>query len=1009
MLRKRFRNRPSLRGLIYLTAAALVGMPLQADMKHLPDDPSPEENTLPPFLCCENPWVDSVMTVLTPDERIGQLFMVAAYSNQGEKHEENILSLIRDQHIGGLIFMQGGPVRQAGLTNRYQAASRIPLMMAMDAEWGLAMRLDSTVQYPRQMALGAMQGDDMVERMGADIARQMQRLGVQISFSPVVDVNSNPANPVIGSRSFGESKENVARKGLAYMRGLQNGHVLANAKHFPGHGDTDKDSHLALPVVKHSRARLDQIELYPFKTLIDAGVGSIMVAHLHVPVLDSAKNRATTLSHAVVTDLLKKQMNFRGLVFTDALGMKGVADFNAPGEVDVKALLAGNDVLLFSADVPKAIEGIKKAIADGKITQNEVDERCRRILMFKHWAGLANWKPVDVNHLYEDLNDPSYDFAQARIAEEAITLVKNDMRLVPLMQPDTLKMASLAIGAGEDNPFQTTMKLYGAVDCFQAGNKLKDDEIKKWVNKLSTYECVVLSVHNTSHRPSSNFGVTTTTQKLVEQLEGKTKVILQLFANPYVLGKIPSLAKANVIAVGYEEGEWLQKMSAEALWGAIPFKGKLPVTAAVAYPAGYGIETKSLNRLRYTVPEDAGIKGSTLQRIDDLVREAIDAGAFPGCQVLAARNGSVFFYKTYGYHTYDKKDPVLPTDIYDLASITKVAASTAAIMYWVDRGKINVDDTLGAYLDFPPGCNKGGIVIRDLLTHQAGLPAWIPFWKETMSGRTPSTDWYHKVGNSRYPLRVIKGMYARADLPDTMYARINAASLSGEKKYLYSDLGYYYMKKIVEKLAGCPLDHFVDSVFYKPMSLPAISFKPFEKFPEDRIPPTENDVLFRQQLVQGEVHDPGAAMLGGVGGHAGLFANAACLAAMMQMFLNKGTYGGRRYLSEATLNEFTKCQFCIENNRRGIGFDKPDPDPNKGGSACKCASYLSFGHSGFTGTLAWADPENGLLYVFLSNRVYPDAENKKLLSMNVRTNIQEVLYDALVDLNPSTKKNAAKP
>ncbi|MCB0396346.1 MAG: serine hydrolase [Flavobacteriales bacterium] len=957
-------------------------------------------NKLPPFLCCEDAWADSVMAALSPDERIGQLFMVAAYSNLTASHEEKIMALVKDSHIGGLIFMQGGPVRQARLTNAYQKAARVPLMIAMDAEWGLAMRLDSTVRYPRQMTLGALTEEKWIERMGSDIGEQMNRLGVHVSFSPVVDVNNNPANPVIGSRSFGEDKRNVSRKGIAYMKGLQSRNILANAKHFPGHGDTDKDSHVSLPVVKHSRERLNLVELYPFKQLVDSGVGSIMVAHLNVPALDSTKNLATTLSHNVVTDLLKKEMNFHGLIFTDALSMKGVSAYHGPGEVDLMALLAGNDVLLFSEDVPKAIVAIKDAIAKGKITQEDVDERCKRILMFKHWAGLDKYKPVRLEGLTNDLNANRYELANARIAEEAVTLVKNQSDLLPLLRPDTLKVAAVAIGGKsgskhEDNAFIDVLRMYNEVEPFYISANPDREEVSRLLTQLESYNLVIIGVHNPSYSPSSNFGIKANAVKLITKIAEEHTTVLSLFASPYALEKLPELMSANAVIVSYEDLHWLRKMTAEAIWGAIPFKGRIPVSISDTYKVGHGIQTRSLERLRYSVPEGSGMNQNLLRQIDTIANRGIREGAYPGCQVLAARDGTIFYYKAFGYHAYDRKRAVRTDDLYDLASITKIAATTAAFMHLVDEGKVSVDDSLGKHLSFPAGCNKSPLIIRDVLTHQAGLVAWIPFWKETMNGREPSREFYRSVASPSFPHRVCKGLYIREDYPDTMIRRIDNTPIVNPGTYLYSDLGYYYMMKIIEKYARMPLDQYVDSVFYRPMGLTRMTYKPFLKFSDDRIPPTEDDVLFRKQLINAEVHDPGAAMMGGVCGHAGLFSDAFALASMMQMFLQKGEYGGKRYINKTTIEEFTRCQYCVNQNRRGIGFDKPEVRPGKGGSSCKCASYLSFGHSGFTGTLAWADPDNGLVYIFLSNRVCPDAENKKIMSMDIRTDIQEVLYNAM--------------
>ena len=405
-------------------------------------------------------WVEKTFNSLTAEQKIGQLFMLATYSNKGESHAQEIEKMITQYGIGGLIFMQGGPYREAKYCNRYQAKSKVPLLISMDAEWGLGMRLDSVISYPRQMTLGAIQDNSYIEKMGEQIAKECKRLGIHVNFAPVVDVNVNPKNPVIGTRSFGEDKYNVAKKGIAYMKGLQGQHVLANAKHFPGHGDTDKDSHKALPVINHDINRLREIEFYPFEQLIKDSLASMMIAHLNIPALDSSKNSATTLSKNVVTDLLKKEMGFKGLIFTDALNMRGVADYNDPGEVDLKALLAGNDVLLFPQNIPLAVKKIQGAINDHKISQKEVDRRVKKILYAKYWAGLNEYKPIETKNLAKDLNSPDGYALRFKLYEKAITIAKNDDNLLPIRVLDTNTFASISIGEKKNNTFQKYLSKY---------------------------------------------------------------------------------------------------------------------------------------------------------------------------------------------------------------------------------------------------------------------------------------------------------------------------------------------------------------------------------------------------------------------------------------------------------------------------------------------------------------------------------------------------------------------
>jgi len=939
-------------------------------------------------------WADSVLKTLTPEERIAQLFMVAAYSNKGENHVKEIKELVGKYKIGGLIFMQGGPLRQAALANEYQQLAKVPLMMAIDGEWGLAMRLDSTVKYPWQMTLGAIQDESLIYKMGVDIGKQCKRVGLHINFAPVVDVNVNPKNPIINARSFGEDKKNVARKGIAYMKGMQSVRVMANAKHFPGHGDTDADSHKSLPIINHSVARMDSVELYPFKQLINNGLTSMMVAHLYIPAYEKTPNTATTLSKKVVTYLLQDSLKFKGLIFTDALNMKGVSSFFKPGEVDVKALLAGNDVLLFSEDVPTAITQIKRAIAEGEITQEIIDQRCLKILKAKEWMGLARYQPVRLDSLYEDLNTNQYELLNQQLSEAALTVLQNENDIIPLKRLDTLRIASLSIGEGKVSEFQNTLSLYTNVDYFTVKD-LEGKKSEELLDTLITYNTIIVSIHTDDKTPWKSYQIGVGTKNFIAKLALKNKVILTVFANPYSLIDFKSVEQVDVLIMAYQNSKYANKGAAELIFGGIGANGKLPVSVSTKFKVGAGIVVKSAQRFKYTVLEEVGILEGNLYLIDSIALRGIKEGAYPGCQVLVAKSGKVIYNKSFGYHTYDKKKIVRNTDLYDLASITKISATLLAVMRLQDEGKLSLDSILCAYLFdlIPDSSAYGNLNLREILAHQSGLQAWIPFYLQTMRDKQLDPIIYSKDSSVFYPYRVAEGIYINQYYSEIIYQRILKEPLK-EKEYRYSDLGYYFLKKIVEQQTGESLDNYVKKL-YAQMGMITTGYHPRDRFSLDEITPTEDDKIFRKQLIHGDVHDPGAAMLGGVGGHAGVFSNANDLAKLMQMYLNKGTYGGERYIKDTTLAEFTKCQYCVDNkNRRGAGFDKPVRG-GKGGATCDCVSYLSFGHSGFTGTLAWADPEEEIVYIFLSNRIYPDAENKKLLNLNTRTDIQQVIYNVL--------------
>lgn len=948
----------------------------------------------PPFRNKGEAWVDSVMNSLTVEQRIGQLFMIAAYSNRGKEHVDELTNLIKNYNIGGLIFFQGGPVREAIQTNYYQSMARTPLMISIDGEWGLSMRLDSTMRFPKQMALGAIQDNKLVYDMGFEIARQCRRLGIHLNFAPVVDVNNNPLNPIINSRSFGENKFNVALKGAAYMKGMQDGLVLANAKHFPGHGDTDSDSHKTLPIIKHNAATIDSLDLYPFRELIRQGLGSMMVAHLYIPALDTTKNTASTLSKTVVTDLLKNQLDFKGLVFTDALNMKGVSAYFQPGKLDVKALLAGNDVLLFSEDVPKAIDGIVEAINNCEISIEEIDIRVRKIIEAKYWAGLNKPQTIDLNNLTPDLNAPSGQYLNRKLSEQSVTVLKNDKDLIPLKKLDTLKIASLAIGGDSTtNYFQQHLNYYAPVDLYQMAKDAPKGKIDTLLKQLEKYNLLIISIHGTSSYSYKNYGITEQESYILNTLPKKAKVILNILGIPYTLNRLVGAEEADALMISYEDLENPQIASAQIIFGAIGAQGKLPVTAAT-YKVNEGINTPGNIRLKYTFPEELGLSSADFSRIDTIVKNAINAGAFPGCQVLVAKSGKVIYSKPFGYHTYERNRPVQLSDIYDIASVTKIASSIMAVMNLYNNHRIDLDKKVYRYLPEIKNTNKKEIVIREMLAHQSGLPPFIPFYLKTIrkDGFLDQRIYTTEPSDS-FPYRVADNLYIRKGYPDTMWSQIKSCELKEPGKYIYSDLGYYITKKIVERLSKDPLNEYVNDKFYKPLGLATMGYNPVNRFPLNRIVPTEFDTKFRKRVVHGYVHDPGAAMMGGVAGHAGIFSNANDLAVLMQMLLNGGEYAGIKYLEKETIDEFTKQQF--PGNRRGIGFDKPEPDTHKNGPTAKSASLKTFGHQGFTGTCVWVDPENELIYVFLSNRVYPEAENNKLANMNVRTDIHQAIYDAI--------------
>lgn len=945
-------------------------------------------------------WADSVFQKMTPDERLGQLFMIPAYPEQGNSNKEKVSNLIKKYNIGGIIFFKSEPKKQAELTNYYQSISKTPIMIAGDYEWGLSMRISNTVIYPRQMMLGAIQNDLLINAFGSEIARQCKRISININFAPVIDVNNNSNNPVINSRSFGENKENVARKGMAYMIGLQSNRILSVGKHFPGHGDTDTDSHKNLPIIKHSKNRLDTLELFPYKRLINSGLGAIMIAHLNIPALDSSKNSVSSLSYPIVTNLLKKELKFKGLIFTDALGMKGVTKYYEPGETEIAALHAGVDVLLMPENVPLAFKKIKEAVKSGKISQKEIDIRCKKILIAKQWMKLNKFKKIEIKHLIKDLNTDYAQFLNRKLTEAALTIAMNRNHILPFKHLDSESIASIAIGNGLISNFQKRLLQYDGVENFSINKNTEENIFNKKINQLAKYDKVIVSIHGMSRRPP-NFNINKNTINFINKLSQKTKVILVLFGNPYALMNLKNPENLQAVLVSYNDREITRDLSAQLLFGGITAQGKLPVSAGKLFPAGKGFLYMK-NRLKYSVPEELNINKDTLQKIDSVMNDAIAQKATPGGIIIGIKNGIVFYRKSFGYHTYKKINKTNIDDIFDLASITKIAGTLPILMKLYEEKKLNLNAKLSAYLPEVKGTNKENIIIKDILAHQARLRPWIPFYLDTYEDEEHTKlnpEIYSKIKSKKYPVQVAENLYIKKSYTDTIYKKIYESKLRKRKKYKYSDLGFIMLHKMIEELTGTKQEKYDARNFYDKLGAVTLGYLPLNKFKKIRIIPTEEDDFFRHQLIQGYVHDYAAAMLGGVSGHAGLFSNADDISKMMQMYLQYGNYGGIRYFKPSTIKLFSKCAFCKNGNRRGLGFDRvlrPESGP-----ASQLASDKSFGHSGFTGTLVWADPKFKFVYIFLSNRIYPTSENKKLIKIDVRTKIQDYFYKSFPEYDTS--------
>ena len=947
-------------------------------------------------------WVDSIFNSLSKDEKIAQLMIVRAHSNLGPDHIAKVTNDIQKYNIGALCFFQGGPGRQATLTNTYQSTAKTPLMITIDAEWGLGMRLDSVTKFPFQLTLGALSDDDIVYKMGTAIAEQCKRMGIQVNYAPVVDINNNPKNPVIGYRSFGEDKDKVSRLAVAYMRGMQDAGIMACAKHFPGHGDVDVDSHYDLPVISKSIGQLNDMELVPFKALFAAGVGSVMTAHLSVPAVDNGINRATSISKKTVTGLLKDSLGFKGLTFTDALEMKGVVKYFPGGTIAVEALIAGNDMLCLPESVPETIKAVRKAIKRRKLSWDDIYTKVKKVLRAKYDLGLHEVKPINTDNLLEDLNAKT-NTIRYEVARLSITLLsqsstkasRTDYTDIPVVPNGKKKIAYIGIGVAELNAFGKRVKDDYNADVFLYSYKdssSKADSIYELLGK-DKYDAVIVGIHNYNNRPANNYTISASATDLWKKLNF-IKTATFVFGNALATEKF---CEAYTLVACYQDDDITQQAAADLLEGKIVSMGRLPVSVC-HFKFGSGIVHGGVKPVRAGISPKESLKiKDKFSAIDSIVQDGIAKKAFPGCVVMAVHDGKIIYDKAFGTYEFGSSQAVNVESIYDLASVTKISATTIAIMKLYEEGKLELDKKLGNYLPVVRGTNKASLQIDDILMHQAGLVPFITFYKETIDTATgiPKPGIYSDKSKPGFTIRVAENLYLRNDWEDTIMSRILKSPLSARHKYVYSDNDFIFLGKVVEAITGMPLNEYVEKNFYRKMGMRTTGFKPRAHFALDKIVPTELESHFRRQLIRGDVHDEGASLFGGVAGHAGLFSDAYDLAMLYQMLLNGGTFNGERYLKEETIKKFTAYQTGL--SRRGLGFDKPEKD-----NATRPEPYPSlssspqtFGHTGFTGTCVWVDPKYNLVYIFLSNRVNPTRDNPRFSQMNIRPKIQEVIYSAI--------------
>ncbi len=950
-------------------------------------------------------WVDQQLASMSLKKKIGQLFIHTVSPIVSQQNQQNIATAVKTYGVGGLLFSGGEMQKQAFLTNYAQEKAQIPLMITFDGEWGLTMRLKNTPKFPRNRVLGCIENDTIIYEYGREVARQLREIGVTVNFAPVADVDNNPRNPVINTRSFGSDPSAVSKKVVAYSRGLEDGGVLAVCKHFPGHGDTEVDSHKSLPVLYFDRKRLDSIELYPFKEAIASGVGGIMMGHLRVPALD---NLPASISPKIVTGLLKEELGYKGLVFTDALEMKGISNNK---NVSAQALIAGCDLLLVPRNLKRELQGVMDAVQSGALTEEQITEKCRKVLTYKYALGLNHRPKVDAQQASKRLNLAYTNDLMRRIDKTAVTVVKDSDEALPLdLSLSGTVVMSLSPTLSQTYPFYHTLnKSYPTTWI-----KLNQQSIAEATRRTRPAQRVIVTVHTSKVEPYL---------PMLTQLAKDKPFILVCFESIKTLQKLlPVVTQSSAVVLAHKDTKELQQYVASLLLGKEKATGRLSVGLNDEYPAGSGVDVDP-NSPRNYFPEEFGMRSSVLNRIDSIALLGIREGAYPGCHILVTKHGYPVYNKCFGTHTYESKDPVRENDIYDLASLSKTTGTLLAVMKLYDEGKLTLTDRVEKFLPMMKGPVKH-TTIQQLLYHETGLPSYRPFYQKTIDKSSVKggmykkyrdanhkiqvgpklfvctnfsflPEWISHTPSKEYSAQIADGLYIKPSFRDEMLKEIDELPLKS-RSYRYSCLNFMLLKEIVEKVAGQPMDVYLDSVYFRPMGLSHTAYNPLRKFKKEQIVPTVKEDFLRGKMLQGYVHDEAAAFLGGVSGNAGLFSTAHDIALIYQMLLDKGICGDQRYLSRATCDLFMTMK--SRNSRRGLGFDKPDKVRPTKGPCAESTPGTVIGHTGFTGTCAWADPTNELVYVFLSNRIYPNPSmKKKLMRLNIREEIQSLVYQSIIE------------
>lgn len=952
---------------------------------------------------CEQ-WVDSVFNTLSERQQVAQLVFPKVVPTQGATSRTAIKRFIDTNGCGGLLFTSGTLEQYVEMSNYAQSVARVPVLMTFDGEWGLSMRITETPKFPCNMALGAITDTTLLYRYGLEMGRHCRLAGQHVDFAPVLDVNSNPRNPVIGYRSFGEDPHRVAALGTAFSRGLEDANVQAVGKHFPGHGDTSTDSHKESTIVNHNRAVLDSIDLVPFQDFIDNGLSGIMIGHIVVPALDPS-GRPASLSHKMTTDLLRRDMGFEGLIYTDALGMKG-AQLEGYNNA-VEALRAGADVLLTSDHPLDDLNAIYALVQNGTIPRSIIEDRCKRILRYKYLLGLPHEKPADINGLKDRIDSPECRALINELCGASITVLWNKDNLLPIGELAGNSIAVVTIGTPGDDTFAETCAKYAHVDTYQTSGTIAASTL----SKILSHDIVIAAVFSDSANARNAYG----------QLTGAKELVGVFMVTPYKMNKFAgALQKTDALVLAYDNITPMRPVAAQAVFGGIEIKGKLPVNIEPTGHLGQGLHIPQ-SRLGYTSPAAEGMATWITDTIDSIVNHAIAAGGFPGAQVFIARNGNIVYERAYGHLTTGGA-PVTTSTLYDLASVSKTTGTLPGIMKLYDLGLLKTSDRASDYLPGLAGTNKTGITVEQLLYHESAMPPSLNMFNTMIdstsyTGRliSPRRDeqhsikiqngaWGHNNGRLRtditavtrsdiFPNEAAKGIWVGTAAFDTIMGRIYNIPLRKSNAYCYSCLNFALLMDIEQHITGIPHDRFVTDSIWAPIGAYNACYRPTITHPLGCIAPTEQDNYLRRQLVHGYVHDETAAMLGGVSGNAGVFASAGDLAKLCQMWLNGGTYGDAQVLSQSTVDLFTKSK--SPNSRRGLGFDKPDTSNPDNSPTCEEAGANVYGHLGFTGTVFWVDPDEDLIFIFLCNRVNPTRDNAAFNELNIRPELFRQVYRSL--------------